>query len=235
MLILALESSAVAASAAIWKDHALIGETYCNTKQTHSQTLMPMVSGLLSFCGVSLSDLDVLAVSAGPGSFTGIRIGISCIKGMALPNNIPCCGISTLAAIAQNMVSLEGKIICAVMDARCGQVYNALFRIENGKTIRLCNDRAISIASLKEECASYGDQLVLAGDGAVLCHKEFLQFGAILAPETLRYQRASSVAALAEKEAEEGKLISASALAPVYLRLPQAERELKKKMEQQKG
>lgn len=230
MLTLGIDSSATAASAAVAENGRLLGEFFVNTKQTHSQTLLPMVKNLLETVGRSCEDVDVLAVSHGPGSFTGVRIGVACVKGMAMVNDTPCVGISTLETIAFGGISAEGAILCATMDARCGQVYNALFRPENGKLKRLTEDRALSITALEEECRSYGEQVLLLGDGAALCHKSFEAWGARLAPESIRFQRASSVALLGEAAAQNGETITAAALAPVYLRLPQAERELKKRL-----
>lgn len=231
MLVLGIESSAAAASAAVVEGDRLLGQFYCNTAMTHSQTLLPMAEGLLRSLGKSCRELDLLAVSVGPGSFTGVRIGVSCVKGMAFPNNRPCCGVSTLEAIACGGLACEGSIICAVMDARCGQVYNAIFRVENGTLHRVTEDRALAITELSEECREYGARLVLFGDGAVLCHKTFSAWGARLAPESQRYQQAAGVAFLGQQRAEQGLAVSAAELMPVYLRLPQAERELKRKRE----
>lgn len=231
MLTLGIDSSASAASAAVVENGKLLGEFFVNTKQTHSQTLLPMVQGLLQTVGHSCNDVDVLAVSHGPGSFTGVRIGVACVKGIALPNDTPCVGVSTLEAIAYGGISVEGSVLCAVMDARCSQVYNALFQVEKGVLRRLTDDRALAIADLEKECRAYGEKLLLLGDGAALCHKTFEAWGAKLAPESIRFQRASSVALLGEQAAHQGRTISASSLAPVYLRLPQAERELKKRLE----
>lgn len=231
MLTLGIDSSASAASAAVVENGKLLGEFFVNTKQTHSQTLLPMVQGLLQTVGHSCNDVDVLAVSHGPGSFTGVRIGVACVKGIALPNDTPCVGVSTLEAIAYGGISVEGAVLCAVMDARCSQVYNALFQVEKGVLRRLTDDRALAIADLEKECRTYGEKLLLLGDGAALCHKTFEAWGAKLAPESIRFQRASSVALLGEQAAHQGSTVSASSLAPVYLRLPQAERELKKRLE----
>lgn len=231
MLTLGIDSSASAASAAVVENGKLLGEFFVNTKQTHSQTLLPMVQGLLQTVGHSCNDVDVLAVSHGPGSFTGVRIGVACVKGIALPNDTPCVGVSTLEAIAYGGISVEGAVLCAVMDARCSQVYNALFQVEKGVLRRLTEDRALAIADLEKECRAYGEKLLLLGDGAALCHKTFEAWGAKLAPESIRFQRASSVALLGEQAAHQGSTVSASSLAPVYLRLPQAERELKKRLE----
>lgn len=231
MLTLGIDSSASAASAAVVENGKLLGEFFVNTKQTHSQTLLPMVQGLLQTVGHSCNEVDVLAVSHGPGSFTGVRIGVACVKGIALPNDTPCVGVSTLEAIAYGGISVEGAVLCAVMDARCSQVYNALFQVEKGVLRRLTEDRALAIADLEKECRAYGEKLLLLGDGAALCHKTFEAWGAKLAPESIRFQRASSVALLGEQAAHQGSTVSASSLAPVYLRLPQAERELKKRLE----
>ena len=230
MLILALESSAGPASAAVVQDGKLLGECYIHTKQTHSQTLLPMAETLMNSLSFKCSDFDLMAVSNGPGSFTGVRIGVACVKGLAVPNNTPCCGVSTLETIAVGGQALEGSIICAVMDARREQVYNALFRVENGILSRLTEDRAVSIDALSRECTVYRDRLVLFGDGAGLCYSSFKAFGARLAPEGLRFQKASGVAFAAERLAGEGKAVSPEALLPTYLRLPQAERELNNKL-----
>lgn len=230
MLVLGIESSAGAASAAVAKDGALLGEFFVNTKQTHSQTLLPMAESLLHNLGLSCGDFDRMAVANGPGSFTGVRIGVASVKGMALPGNTPCCGISTLEAIAYGGISCAGDILCAVMDARRGQVYNALFKAESERLVRLTPDRAVSISDLGEECRKYGGSLLLLGDGAALCHREFARWGARLAPENIRYQRAGSVALLAADK----PAVEPAGLLPTYLRLPQAERELKLRREQEK-
>lgn len=229
MLLLSIDSSAVAASAAITQDDQLLGEFFVNIKQTHSQTLMPMVQDLLASTHLSCAELDAMAVSVGPGSFTGVRIGVASVKGMALSRETPCCGVSTLEAIAWNGAVLRNHVLCAVMDARCGQVYNALFTSENGELHRLCEDRALSIEQLAAETAQYGEALLLLGDGAALCHRSLAASGAQLAPEAMRYQRASSVAAAARRLLAAGKAVSPADLVPCYLRLPQAERELRKK------
>ena len=129
MKILAVDSSAIPASAAVWEDGRLLGEFYSNTRQTHSQTLLPMVENLLKCTQTALNEIDLFAVSAGPGSFTGVRIGVACVKGLAMPEDKPCAGVSTLEAIAWNLAHLRGTI-CAVMDARCQQVYNAVFEAD---------------------------------------------------------------------------------------------------------
>lgn len=222
MKILALESSAVAASVAVSEDGALIAQSYQRSGLTHSRTLMPMCRDLLENCGLTLGEMDVVAVAAGPGSFTGLRIGVATAKGLAWPGDKPCAGVSTLEAMAH----LEGDL-CAVMDARRQQVYNARFQAEGGRLLRLCPDRAISIDELAAELLSREKTQILVGDGAELCYNELTKRGlpVRLAPPHLRWQSAWGVARAAEELARTGGLVTAAELAPVYHRLSQAERE----------
>lgn len=235
MKILALESTAVAGSAALVEDEKGLGEFYCNTALTHSQTLMPMVEQLLACTRTALEDVDLFAVTAGPGSFTGVRIGVSSVKGMAMALEKPCCAVSTLEAMACGASMVEG-LVCALMDARCGQVYTALFRVSGGRVERLTKDSAVSAAEAAAACAAWpGEKLYLAGDGAALCAPlpEFRALNAVLLPEPVRYQRASGAARAALAMAGRGEVLSADRLAPIYLRVPQAERELKKRLRTQ--
>lgn len=218
-MILGIDSSAISAGCALVEDGKLIAEQFLNTRHTHSETLMPMISGVLRTAGAALSDVDKIAVSAGPGSFTGLRIGISTAKGLCDAANLPCAAVSTLEAIAYNFVQIDG-IICACMDARRKQVYNALFKSKNGVITRLCEDRAIAAADLDAELSALDDKVILAGDGAELMH-EFTESKYSLAPPVLRFQRGSGVCFAAENAPE----IAPAALMPKYLRLPQAERE----------
>lgn len=232
MKILSVDSTAKACSAALTdiEEGRVLGEFYTNTALTHSQTLMVMVEQLLACTQFSLSEVDGFAVSVGPGSFTGVRIGVSAVKGMAMTFQKPCVGVSTLEAIAENLKCMNG-IVCAVMDARCGQVYNALFRCRDGTISRLTEDRALSALEVAEECRSFTEPVYLAGDGAELCAslEVFQTVGTILLPEPFRYQRASGVAGASLRFFESGETCTAAELTPVYLRLPQAERELRKK------
>ena len=231
MRILAVDSSAKACSAAIVDDEKVIGSFFINTALTHSQTLVPMIDAVLKSTNTDINTIDAFAVSAGPGSFTGVRIGVAAVKGMAMPLGKPCISCSTLESMAYNLTG-SNCVVCAVMDARCQQVYNALFRINGGKVSRLCDDRALSIDDLFEELKSYNKKIVLVGDGAQLCYNSYKELsGNIeLAPEQQRYQNAVGVAFSAKNK----ELITASELLPTYLRLPQAERELKKIMENRK-
>lgn len=232
MKILAVDSTAIAASVAVLEDDRLLGEFFIHTTQTHSQTLMPMVQQVLACTGVSLSDIDLFAVAAGPGSFTGVRIGVACVKGMAMAQNKPCVGVSTLEAMAYNMKS-PGATICAVMDARREQVYNAVFRSNTDGFERITPDRALSIDELAQECKILSQPLFLVGDGAKLCYNTngFQELSAILPPEPSQYQRAFGVGQAAYQAFLQGQTVTAAELVPVYLRLPQAERELKKRQE----
>lgn len=233
MKILAFDSTATAASVAICDDGKVMAEFIVNAGLTHSRTLVPMLDAALKNTDSDLKSVDALAISNGPGSFTGVRIGVAVAKGIAFAENLPCFEISTLESMAYNL-TLTDCIVCAAMDARCAQVYNAIFEIKYGEVCRLCEDRALSIADLKAELNDkyQGKRIILVGDGAELCFKEFMDtsLSLELAPDALRFQRASSVAAAAfDKLKKSEKPKSASELLPSYLRLSQAERELKKK------
>jgi len=222
-MILGIDSSAITASCAVCDGDKIVAEQFLNTAHTHSETLLPMVRDMLRGAGLALADMESVAVTTGPGSFTGLRIGISCVKGMCAGAGLPCVSVSTLEAIAQNFRELDG-VICACMDARRKQVYNALFKSENGIITRLCEDRAISVEELFAEVSQLKEKLYLAGDGAQLAYREFGEIGGDfvqLAPPLLRYQRGSGVCFAAAGKPQ----IPPDALSPSYLRIPQAERE----------
>lgn len=218
-MILGIDSSAISAGCAVTDGDKIIAEEFLNTRCTHSETLLPMVGSVLRKAGIGLSDLECVAVSSGPGSFTGLRIGISCVKGLCDGAGVPCVGVSTLEAIAYNFVQIDG-VICACMDARRNQVYNALFRSENGVITRISEDRAISVELLLSELSKLGERVILAGDGAVLVH-ESVHDKYMLAPPMMRFQRGCGVCFAALGKEPKG----CSSLMPIYLRLPQAERE----------
>ena len=227
MLVLALESSAKAASVALMQDDALICQ-YCQCSGlTHSRTLLPMVEDMLKNSDTILADVDLIAVAHGPGSFTGIRIGVSTVKGLAWASDKKCVGVSTLAAMAWHGVSADG-LVCPVMDARRSQVYNALFEIKDGCPERLCADRAIALAELAAELKAKNREVFLVGDGAVISY-EYLKNEGIacrVAPQNLLYQSALGVG----MEALRSKPGTADDLLPVYLRLSQAERERQERL-----
>lgn len=219
-MILGIDSSAITAGCALMDDSGkVIAEQFLNTKHTHSQTLLPMIESMLKCAGVAVSELDAAAVTVGPGSFTGLRIGVSTVKGMCYGAGIKCVPVSSLEAIAYNFPGIDGMIVCC-MDARCGQVYNAIFRSEGGVITRQCADRAIRLEELARELEAMSGRIILAGDGAELAHKS-TEGKYELAPYPLRFQRGSGVC-LAARGREQ---IDPAALMPSYLRLPQAERE----------
>lgn len=218
-MIIGIDSSAVSASCALTEGNKIIAEQFLNTRHTHSETLLPMVKSMLDHSGFTLSDTDAVAITHGPGSFTGLRIGISCVKGMCVGAEKPCIAVSTLEAIAYNFLGVDG-VICACMDARRKQVYNALFRSENGVIKRLCEDRAIAADALSAELATFSEKIIFAGDGAELMDS-FTNHRYTLSPPALRFQRGSGVCFAAEGLPK----INPAALMPSYLRLSQAERE----------
>lgn len=226
MKILALESSALTASCAICEEDLVVCESSITAGLTHSQTLMVMVENMLNNADQKLKEIDAIAVSVGPGSFTGLRIGVSSAKGMAKALNCPCVGVSTLGGLARNLEGMEA-IVCSVMDARRDQVYNALFDMRKGKSARLCEDRAISIDELIKQLKSmkFDVPIVLVGDGAKLCYdkmKEVLDVR--IAPPQLRLQRAASVGFCGLEKLKNHDFGLESEVIPTYLRLSQAER-----------
>ncbi len=236
MKILALETSAKAVSCALYEDGRRLAFSFQNSGLTHSRTLMPMVDDMLRNCECDKKSVDVIACSAGPGSFTGLRIGIAAAKGLAWGLEKPCAGVSTLFAMAAQTGRTEETVV-AVMDARRNQFYNAVFDCSAGEPRRLCEDRAIDINELADELEKLGKSVLLVGDGAQLCCELLSKRGASfpyrIADEDHRWQSAWGVALAAAKMAEEGKLVSAEELTPVYLRLSQAERERLERLERE--
>ena len=232
MKIIALESSAVTASVAVTEDEKLLAQSFQNSGLTHSATLMPMAADLLKNAGLTLEEMDVVAVAAGPGSFTGVRIGVAAAKGLAWPGDKPCAPCSTLESMAWQCAHMDGEI-CAVMDARRDQVYCARFAAESGELRRLTDDRAVGLDGLAEEVRLSGRTQILVGDGAHLAQKALEARGlpAVMMPPHLICQTAWGVARAALRLAREGRLVSAAAMAPSYHRLSQAERE---RLERQK-
>ncbi len=227
MKILSVDSSSITASVAITENGKVLAENFINNGLTHSQTLMPMVEKTINESGISVKDIDLFAITHGPGSFTGVRIGIASVKGMADALGKKCLPISTLEAIAEPLKN-DDVIACAVMDARCNQVYTAIFNKGN----RLCEDKAILIDELGEELEQYHKKIVFIGDGSVLCYDKLHEIiqNCDIADEKIRYVHGSSIGFVAENKIENGEEpINPANLVPFYLRLPQAERELKLK------
>ncbi len=234
MVILGIDSSAVSASAAVVKDGKLISESFLNVGLTHSVTLLSLIKQSVEGAGLSVSDLDAVAVTNGPGSFTGVRIGVATAKGIAQPEGKKCVPVSTLEAIAYPLIDTN-CVAVSVMDARCNQVYCALFRCENGKMTRLTEDDAISLDSLRDILNNYNEKIILIGDGADISYNYLSKDipDIAIASPLIKYQRASSVAFIASERLDNKENIKTpDELVPSYLRLSQAERELKKKKEQ---
>ncbi len=231
MLILAFETSAKAASVALMDDKKLLGESYQNTGLTHSQTLMVMAEDLLKQCGKTVADVTAVAVAEGPGSFTGVRIGVAAAKGFAWGGELPCYGVSTLEAMAEHLGIYQGYV-CPCMDARRSQVYNALFYVNQGKLTRIREDRAIALSELGEELKRLSEPVFLVGDGSNLTYHTLSQEipNLVLPPEHRMHQRATGVALLAAKKIAAGDPGDGNALTPNYLRLSQAERERMEKL-----
>ena len=194
MKILALETSAKSVSVAVTEGGVLLAQAYQNRGMTHSVTLMPLLDGMLKSAGLTLDEIGVIAVAQGPGSFTGIRIGVAAAKGLAWAKEVPCCGVSTLAAMAYGAADFDGLIVGA-MDARRQQVYNAVFRVENGGITRLCEDRAVSVEQVAQELkeSNYRENILVIGDGASLLYDHLQNAGIAcrLASPGHRYQSAA--------------------------------------------
>lgn len=236
MKILSCECSAKSASCAISEDGKILASGFVNVPLTHSQTLMPMISQMLVNSKISVKEIGAFAISAGPGSFTGVRIGISAVKGMALPSLTPCIAVSTLESIAYNFLG-QDALICAVMDARCNQVYNAVFRVKGEKIKRICPDRAIKIEDLAKEIKGSRVKcpVIIAGDGTdIFFPLVQSKKNAVKASQISLYQNATGVALCAHGMYNKGQTVPPERLLPVYLRLPQAERELNLKRRNEK-
>ena len=233
MLLLAFETSAKAGSVALFDGEKLLGESYQNTGLTHSQTLMVMAENLLKECGYTPQNVEAVAVAEGPGSFTGVRIGMAAAKGFAWGGEIPCYGVSTLEAMALGLGIYQGYV-CPVMDARRSQVYNALFYVNRGEISRVAQDRAIALADLKTELETLDEPVFLVGDGSNLTYNTLCGEipNLVLPPEHKLHQRAVGVGLAALRVMAAGDPGDANGLTPNYLRLSQAERERLEKEKQ---
>ncbi len=234
MIILSLDSTENTSTAALTDGRKLLGQTTVTVGNTHSETLLPAIDDLLTSVGKTYGDIDLFACSAGPGSFTGVRIGAATVKGMAFGRNRPCVGVSALEALAYNLIGFDG-IVCPAMDARRSQLYNAIFRSRDGRIERLTPDRVIAASELAEELKAYGEPIYVCGGGThILC--EAAQENPLVrpAPELLRYESAYSVALCALAAIEKGLDLTDKTdliLAPTYLRPSQAERTRQEKEE----
>jgi len=224
MLVLAIDTTAVTATAALVNENGIIADFNVNNKLTHSEKLLPMIDAVLTQSGYTIDDVELFCVSAGPGSFTGVRIGIATIKGLAFAGNIPCVSVSALEAMAF-LNKNSNAIVCPVMDARRNEYYNALF---DSDMTRLCEDRAVTAEELESELKNYGE-VILCGDGAVKLYTWLNNRlpGVRLANPTSLLQNAASVGICGYEKYKNGETVSSYELSPVYLRKPQAEREYK--------
>lgn len=237
MKILAVDSSGSTASVAVCEDDKIISEFFMNAGLTHSETLAPMIDALLKNAKIMPQDIDLYAVTCGPGSFTGLRIGLATVKAMAFVNNKPCVGVSSLAALAENCFGdcNTGDIICPCIDAKCGGIYNALFKCaedsKGKKIIRLCEDRAIFVENLISELRSLELGINFVGDGALMCYNTMRENFGLPNLQLSSYQNncinASKVAAVGKKLYDEGLCVSHLDLNPNYIKIPQAERMLR--------
>lgn len=238
MKILAIDTSALVASAALCDDETPIAIYTQKAGLNHSQTMLPIVKNILDNTQTDIDDIDMLAVSAGPGSFTGIRIGVSTIKGLAFGKNKICVGVSTLEAMARNIaVFCTDAVICPVMDARRNQLYNALFEIRGDKLLRIREDRLIEATALAKELDALDKPVFFVGDGYDIMAKMKLSYQKET-PYSSRYQSGYGVAmaALARyHETGDKSIFTDKMLRPEYLRLPQAEREAKEREEREKN
>ena len=231
MKLLAIDSSSKTASVAFLYDNKLISESYVDIGLTHSQTLLPLIKNTLENSHTSINEIDAFAINNGPGSFTGVRIGISLIKGLAFFESKPCIPVSTLHSLAYNLINTD-CIACPVMDARCNQVYNAIFRINDKKIERLTDDRAISIDDLLTELKeNYNEKIIFVGDGADLCYNKCNNKNLSIVDNSIKYQLAKSTAYIALDFLKMGNFVDPDKLLPSYIRLPQAQRLLNKKKE----
>ena len=229
MKILALDSSSLTASAAIVENGKIVSEFFLNAGLTHSETLAPMIKSVFDCSNILPDEIDLYAVTVGPGSFTGLRIGLATIKAMALTNNKPCVGISSLHALALNTDKYE-KTVCVCMDARKGGIYNAVFNVKNGKITRITQDRAICIEDLIVQLRNSSNVVQFIGDGALICYNSMVsKWGSnnvFLIDEKDMYIKSSNVGFVAEKMYCEGIFTDACSLNPSYIKIPQAERLL---------
>ena len=234
MKILAMDSSGLVASVALVCDGVMIAEYTTNFKKTHSQTLLPMIDEIVTMTGISLQEIDAIAVAAGPGSFTGLRIGSSTAKGLGLALKKPIISVPTVEGLAYNLFG-SNKVICPIMDARRNQVYTGLYTFQNEEMEIISDQKAVSIDEIVEEINALGKEVVFLGDG-VPVFKQFIEenskVAVSFAPAHIAMQRAGAVALRAEYYYNQGKIETAKEHKPVYLRLSQAERELQEKQAQ---
>lgn len=237
MKILGIDSSGLVASIAIVSDNTMIAEYTINYKKTHSQTLLPMLDEVVQMIGLSLDEVDAIAVAAGPGSFTGLRIGASTAKGLGMALGKPLISVPTVDGIAYNLFGTE-KLICPLMDAKRNQVYTGLYEFQKDKLCVICEQKAVSIDEIMDEINGLNRDVIFLGDGVPVYQEQIIskiKVPYLFAPAHLSKQRAGAIATLGNHYFSEGKVETATEYQPVYLRLSQAEREMAEKMELKKS
>ncbi len=232
MLILGIDTCCMAATAALVNENVMLAQTVISHKKTHSQMMMPQIESMFKLAEIEPSEVDAFAAAVGPGSFTGVRIGVATIKALAQAAKKPCVAVSTLEALAFPFGCFNG-IISPILDARRNQVYNALFDCDGKTSKRLCDDRALMLSELLEELSKYNKDVIFMGDGVFVYEDEIrekLGNRAHFAPKVTNLNLAGSVAELALKKYEQGEITKYDELVPQYVRLSQAERERMEKI-----
>ena len=234
MITLAFDSTAKAASVAVCDGEKLLALYNIDNGLTQSELLLPMAENMLKSLNLTFGDVELLACAVGPGSFTGVRIGVALVKGIAFGKGIPCVEVSTLDELAENLRGLSG-IIVPCMDARRQQVYTATYRGRDGELEKLTDDRAMAISELAEELKAYDEPIYLSGDGYAVAKRGLEAAGIKVeaTPELLITENAYSVARIAVRKYEKGEYTTDLEIAPTYLRMPQAERERLERLAQQ--
>lgn len=230
MIVLSMDSSSLVTTVALLKDEFILGEYTLNFKREHSVILMDKIQMLLKDCQVDISEVDGFVVSQGPGSFTGLRIGMATVKGLSMGSNKPYVSISSLDALANSLLSFDG-IICPIMDALRDSVYTALYKNIDGKLVKILDHTALDLAELADILNKKGEKVIFTGDG-VSKHKEFLVNNIKnyeFAPNHLSIIRASSLGELGMAKIKDGNIDNMNS-APIYIKKPQAERELEQRL-----
>lgn len=225
--VLGIDSSGLVATVALMSEGILAAEYTIHNKKTHSQTLLPMIADMMKMAEIDLAELDCIAVSAGPGSFTGLRIGASTAKGLAWTLGIPIVPVSSLMGLAANMTE-HGAVVCPVMDARRNQAYYGIYRVTEGIPDVICEPGTESIENVVEAVNGIGEPVLFLGDGVPVFEEAIRSQSEVpvrFAGAAVRYQRGASIALLGGLLYEEGKYVQAGEFVPVYLRKSQAERE----------